>query len=117
MALIRHWLATALAFLLVAYYLPGFHVLDWQAAIVASALLGLLNALVRPVLLFFTLPLTLVSLGLFLFVINGLMLWGVDLLVPGLSIAGFGTAIVAALLVSLASWLIGGVLGLFLKKR
>ncbi|HEY9857053.1 MAG TPA: phage holin family protein [Stenomitos sp.] len=116
MALIRHWLATALAFLLVAYYLPGFRVLDPMAAVVASAVLGLLNAIVRPILLFFTLPLTLFTLGLFILVINGLMMWGVGVLVPGIRIHDFGTAMVAALLVSLASWLIGGVLKALTRK-
>lgn len=117
MALIRHWLATSLAFLLVAYFLPGFKVLDPMAALVAAAVLGLLNAIVRPVLVFFTLPLTLVSLGLFLLVINGLMMWFVDLMLSGLRIDGFGTAMVAALLVSFASWLIGGVLKAITAKR
>lgn len=117
MALIRHWLATALAFMLIAYYLPGFRVLDWTDAAIASAVLGLLNAIVRPILLFFTLPLTFMTLGLFILVINGLMMWGVDWLVDGIVIDGFLTAMVAALLVSLASWLIGGVFKVFFKKR
>ncbi len=117
MALIRHWLATALAFMLVAYYLPGFRVLDWTDAAIASAVLGLLNAIVKPILVFFTMPLTFLTLGLFILVINGLMMWGVDVLVDGIRIDGFLTAMVAALLVSLASWAIGGVFKALLKQK
>lgn len=115
MALIRHWLATALAFLLVAFYLPGFHVHAVGTALIASAVLGLVNVLVRPVLVFFTFPLTLMTLGLFLLVINGLMMYLVAYLVPGVVIVGFGTGFVAALLVSLASWLLGGVLRVLIR--
>ena len=109
MALIRQWLATAIAFLLVAFFLPGFWVKDPITALVASAVLGLLNALVRPILVFFTLPFTLLSLGLFLFIINGLMIWLVSILVPGIVIHGFLTPIIAAILVSFASWIVSGV--------
>lgn len=117
MALIRHWLASALAFLLVATYLPGFRILDPMTAVVASAVLGLFNAVVRPILVFFTLPLTLLTLGLFILVINGLMMMAVALLVPGIRIDGFVTAVEASLLVSLASWLIGGVLKALTRRR
>lgn len=110
MTLLRHWLASALAFLLVAYLLPHFHVRDPLTAVVASAVLGLLNALVRPVLTLLTLPLTILTLGLFSLVLNGLMMWVVAVLVPGLRIDGFGTAILAAIGVWLAGWILGAML-------
>lgn len=109
MALIRQWLASAAAFLLVAYFLPGFAVRDPIAALVASGVLGLLNALVRPILVFFTLPFTVLTLGLFLFLINGLLMWSVSLLVPGIVMQGWTTPIIAAVLVSLISWVVSGV--------
>ncbi|MBO9541929.1 phage holin family protein [bacterium] len=120
MVLIRQWLASALAFLAIALYLPGFHVSDPVSAVLASAVLGLFNAILRPILQLFAFPLTLMTFGLFLLVINGLMMWLVPFVVKGvrieafvangMQVPAFATAMLAAVLVSLASWLIGGLL-------
>jgi len=74
------------------------------ALFLAAFLLGIVNAIVRPVFVLLTLPLTLVTLGLFLLVVNGLMLELVSFLVPGFHIAGFGSALLGAIVVSLVSW-------------
>src|SRR3954463_10029609 len=97
-----------IAIIVAAYLLPGLHVSGPAAALIAGAILGFVNAIVRPVLFFLTLPLTLVTLGLFIFVLNavcfGLTAW----LVPGFSIDGFWWALLGALLVSIVSWILNG---------
>lgn len=115
MGILRQWVASALAFLLVAYLLPGFQVRDVIAALVASAVLGLLNALVRPILALLTLPLTVVTLGLFWFVLNGLIIWSVGWFVPGFHVSGVLTAILAPVLISVAGGVFNGVLKALIK--
>jgi len=105
------WLATALAIGLVGRIVPGIEVDGAWAAIVAALLLGLVNAVLRPILIFLTLPITIVTFGLFALVVNGAMLALVTALVAGVRVAGFGTAIVGALLISLVSGLLAWVLG------
>jgi len=93
------------AILLIAHLLPGlFWVEGLGSAIVAALLLGFVNAILRPILILLTLPLTLLTFGLFLLVINGLMLGLVAYLVPGVYVNGFGGAILASILISLVSW-------------
>jgi len=103
MYLLLRWLLNALALLLVAYVVPGFEVASIYAALIAALILGFVNAIIRPILLLLTLPITLLSLGLFSFVINALMLWFVATIVKGFDLHGFGTAILAAFLL----WLVG----------
>ena len=69
-------------------------------------MLGLVNALIRPILVILTLPVTMLTLGLFIFVINGLLFWVVATLLPGFNVGGFGAAFVGALLYSVISWLL-----------
>jgi len=105
------WLATALAIGVVAHIVPGIQVDSAWAAIVAALLLGLVNAVLRPILILLTLPITIVTFGLFALVINGAMLALVAALVEGVRVNGFGSAIVGALLISL----VGGLLSWALR--
>lgn len=104
------WLALAGALLLLAQLLPGVAVRDLWAALWVALVLGFLNALVRPVLVLLTLPVTLLTLGLFLFVINALLFWAVSGLASGFAVAGFGWALLGSLLYSVAGVVIDTVL-------
>lgn len=86
-----------------AYLIPNFDVKSWWAAIVGSIVLAILNALVRPIIILFTLPINLLTLGLFTLVINGFILWITARVVDGFVIGGFGTAIIAALVLTIVS--------------
>ncbi len=96
-----HWLTTALALGATAWVLPGVYVSSLPA-------LGLANAVVKPLLLLLTLPITVLTLGLFYLVVNGLSFAFAALLVPGFSVRSFGSAMLGALLVGAVSWFIGG---------
>jgi putative membrane protein len=100
MKLIAKWLLAACALLLVAYLYPGVQIQSFTAALIAAAVMGLLNTLVRPVLIVLTLPVTLVTLGLFLFVINALMFWSAASLLSGFGVHGFGAALLGSLIYS-----------------
>ena len=106
-----HWIVPTLALLIVSHLYSGLQVANLPAAIVAAAVLGILNALVRPVLQFFALPITFLTLGLFYFVINGLMLYWTAYLVEGLAVRSFGAAVLASILVSLCSLLLNALFG------
>src|SRR5262245_61132854 len=95
-----------LAIVLASSLVPGIRLDGVLPAIAAGGLLGLVNAIVRPVLLILTFPITLVTLGLFLFVLNGLCLWLVASLVRGFYVSGFWAAILGALVVSVVSWIV-----------
>lgn len=96
----------ALAIFLAAAIVPGLEIRGALSALGAGLVLGLVNAVVRPVLLVLTLPLTLATLGLFLFILNGLCLWLTSLLVKGFEVHGFWAAVFGALIVSVVSWLL-----------
>lgn len=99
-------LVNTLAIVLAASVIPGILLDGALSAVAAGLLLGLVNAFVRPVLLILTLPITLLSLGLFLVVLNGLCLWLVAAVVTGFHVAGFWPAVLGALLVSVVSWVV-----------
>lgn len=102
MKLLLRWVLNAIGLWVATQIIPGVTASGWQALLVAALLLGLVNALVRPVLVLLTLPITFVTLGLFLVVINALMLMLVAWLVPGFHIAGlFWSGVLAALWMSL----------------
>lgn len=101
MKLILNWLLSAAALLAVAYLYSGVVVSSFTGALIAAAVLGALNLVVRPLLVVLTLPVTLVTLGLFLFIVNALMFWAAASLVSGLSVTGFGAALIGSLLYSL----------------
>jgi putative membrane protein len=100
------WILHTLALLAVAYLMPSVRIESLGTAIIAAALLGLANTVVRPLLILLTLPVTVLTLGLFIFVINGLIFLGIAHLVPGFQVAGLWAAILAAILYSIFSWLL-----------
>ncbi|WP_395403507.1 phage holin family protein [Pseudoduganella sp. UC29_106] len=104
MRLVLTWLINAAALFAVPYLMHSVDVTSIGAALVAALLLGLVNTLIRPLLLLLTLPVTVLTLGLFIFVINGLMFWLVAQLVDGFHVDSFWSAIFGALLYSVISW-------------
>ena len=100
MNLLLKWLLSAAALLSVAYLYSGVTVTDFTGALIAAAVLGALNMLVRPILVLLTLPVTLVTLGLFLFIVNALMFWAAASLVSGLNVSGCGAALLGSLIYS-----------------
>jgi putative membrane protein len=98
-----------LAIIIAAWLLPGIHITSPLSALLAGVILGFVNAIVRPVLFFLTLPLTLLTLGLFIFVLNAICFALTAWLVPGFSVDGFFSALVGALLVSVVSWILNGI--------
>ena len=100
MKLFLNWLLSAAALLAVAYLYPGVMVSSVTSALIAAAVLGFLNMVVRPILVLLTLPVTLVTLGLFLFIINALMFWAAASLLSGFNVTGFGAALVGSLIYS-----------------
>ncbi|MGZ5452337.1 MAG: phage holin family protein [Thermoanaerobaculia bacterium] len=103
MGLIIRWILNTLALLLVVNVVPGYVYGGWVSLAIAAAVLGLLNAIVRPILWFITLPITVITLGLFLLILNAIMLELTAWLVPGFGIEGFGWAILGALVLSIIS--------------
>ena len=106
MKLIVRWLLLAAALLLVAHLYTGVQVASFGSAMIAALVLGLLNTLVRPLLVLLTLPVTLLTLGLFLFVINALMFWAAASILDGFSVTGFGAALIGSLIYSLCGMVI-----------
>jgi putative membrane protein len=102
--LLAVWLINALALMAVAYLMPSITVSSFGAALIAALVLGLINAFVRPVLILLTLPVTVLTLGLFIFVLNGLLFWMVGSWLEGFSVAGFWPAVFGAILFSIVSW-------------
>ena len=100
MIFILKWLLSAAALLAVAYLYSGVVVTSFTAALIAAAVLGVLNTIVRPLLVLLTLPVTLVTLGLFIFVINALMFWAAAGLLDGLNVNGFVPALIGSLIYS-----------------
>ena len=110
MRLILLWILNAVALLTVAYVMPSIHVASFGSALLAALLLGLVNAVLRPLLLLLTLPATLLSLGLFIFVINGLMFWLAGSMLEGFVVSGFWPAVFGSLLYSVVSWALSSLL-------
>ena len=106
-----HLVLSAALLLIVANLISGFTVDSWGAALLAALILGVVNALVRPLLVVLTLPLTIVTFGLFLVVINAFMLQLAAALVPGFHISGFGPALIATILLALLGIAVAALLG------
>ncbi len=108
--LLARWAVNAAALLLVAYLYPGVTVESFFAALIAALVLGLVNAVIRPILVILTLPATILTLGLFIFVINALLFWFVAEIVHGFKVTGFGAALLGSILYSvftlISSWLL-----------
>lgn len=102
---VLRWILNIIGIILTAALLKGFQVTPW-GAIVGSVFLGIVNAVIRPILIILTLPLNILTLGLFTFVINGLMLWLTSATIKGFDIHGFGWAILTAIVLSLVSFVI-----------
>ncbi|TAK60798.1 phage holin family protein [Methylobacter sp.] len=96
-----HLILTAGLLLLMAYFVRGVQIEGWRSALIGAIVLGLVNAIVKPIMIVLTLPLTILSFGLFLLVINALMLWLVAALVPGIRVQGFWPALVGSLVLTL----------------
>ncbi len=110
MRLLLIWLINTAAIFALPHLLQTVQVDSFTTALLAALILGLVNTLIRPILLLLTLPVTFLTLGLFVFVINGLMFWAVADMVQGFQVASFGSAIVAAFVYSLISWLLSALL-------
>ncbi|CAN5367046.1 phage holin family protein [soil metagenome] len=107
MRLLIVWILNALALLAVAYLVPSLvQVAGFSSALIAALVLGLVNTLVRPVLAFLTLPLTVLTLGLFFLVLNGLLFWAVASLVDGFNVGGFWPAVFGGMLYGVISWIL-----------
>ena len=98
------WLINALALLALPYLVPSVQVESFYTALIAALLLGLVNTLIRPLLVLLTLPVTVLTLGLFVLVINGLLFWFVASFVKGFNVAGFWSAVLGAIVYALISW-------------
>jgi putative membrane protein len=110
MRLLILWLINTVALFALPHLLDSVQVDSFSTALLAALLLGLVNTLIRPILILLTLPVTFLTLGLFIFVINGLMFWAVADLVQGFQVASFGAAIVAAIVYSVISWALSALL-------
>jgi putative membrane protein len=106
MRLLAVWLINTVSLMAVAYLMPTISVASFGAALVAALVLGLVNTIVRPILVLLTLPATLLTLGLFIFVINGLLFWWVGTFVQGFVVMGFWPGVLGALLYSIVSSLL-----------
>jgi putative membrane protein len=114
MRLVLTWLINAIALMALPYLMTSVTVTDIPTALIAALVLGLVNTLIRPLLVLLTLPVTVVSLGLFILVINALLFWFVAEVIEGFNVAGFWSAMGAAILYSIISWALSTLL---LKKN
>jgi putative membrane protein len=110
MPFLLHWLTTSLSLWIASYVFNGIKFADTSALVISALLLGFANAIVKPLLIILTLPLTLVTFGFFLLVINALMILLVSSLVRGFTVSGFWTAFFASIFISILSWVIGSFL-------
>ncbi len=108
---IAHLILTAALLLLVSNVVHGVQITSWGSAFLGSIVLGLVNAFVRPIMLLLTFPLTVLTFGLFLLVVNALMLWIVAALVPGIRIQGFGPALLGSLLLTVLNLAVSALIG------
>jgi putative membrane protein len=104
MAYVLSWLINAVAILIAAYLLPGINVSGFWAALVLALVLGIMNTILKPILIILTLPVNILTLGLFTFVINALLVLLAAAIVPGFAAAGFWWALLFSLVLSVISW-------------
>jgi putative membrane protein len=115
MRLLLTWLINALALLALNYIMPSITVDSFVTALIVAVVLGFINTLIRPLLVILTLPVTILTLGLFIFVINGLLFWAVGSFVPGFHVDGFWSGVFGAIIYSIISWALSTLL--LSKKR
>ena len=108
--ILMRWLILTVAIMLTSYLMKGIHVTGFLSALSAAAILGILNAFFRPVLVILTLPINILSLGLFTFVINAALLMMVSGLISGFVVKGFWSAVLGSLMISIVSWLLNSFL-------
>lgn len=113
MKIIIHWIVSALAILVTAYLLPGVQVDGLTAALVLAVVLGAINAILRPILVILTLPITILTLGLFVLIINGLLIMLAASIVPGFAVASFWWAFLFGIVLAIVS----SVLQMFEKEE
>ena len=106
MHLLIRVLVNAIALLAVSYLVPGVHVASFTGAIIAAIVLGIVNAIIKPILVLLSLPIEILTLGLFTFVINAILFYFVAALGIGLSVSGFGAAFLGALVLTIVSWIL-----------
>ncbi len=104
MRLLLLWILNAVALLAVTWLLPSIQVAGFGTALIAALVLGFINTLVRPVLAILTLPITVLTLGIFYLVLNGLLFWLASALLPGFHVAGFWAAVFGAILYGVITW-------------
>lgn len=112
MKLLLRWFVNAVTLLAATQIITGFHVSSFYSALVAALILGLLNAIIRPILIVLTLPVNIVTLGLFTFVINGLIVWFMATFVKGVTVDGF----LPALAVGILTWAVSTLMSWFFKE-
>lgn len=105
MYLIAKWFISALSLLAAAYLIPGIYVSSFYIALIVAFFLGIVNAVIRPILVVLTLPINVLTLGLFIFVINGFLFWFLSTFIDGFYVDSLGVAIIGALLVSVFSYI------------
>ena len=105
------WLVAAVSLVITAQVVPGFNVDTFTAAAIAAVVLGLINAIVKPILVLMTLPLTILTLGLFLLVVNAISIGLVAYLTPGFAVTGFFPAVIGSIVLSFVSSLLGKFVG------
>jgi putative membrane protein len=106
MRLVLVWLINTVSLIAVAYLMPSISVSSFTTALIAALVLGLVNTVIRPILVILTLPATILTLGLFIFVINGLLFWLVGSFIEGFRVSGFWAGVLGAIVYSLISWLL-----------
>ena len=97
------WLITAVSLIITANLVPGFVVKSFVAALIAAVIIGLVNAVIRPILVVLTLPITFVTLGLFLFVVNAITIWIAGYIAPGFDVLGFVPALVGSIVLTIVA--------------
>jgi putative membrane protein len=117
MKLMTRWLLLAAALIFVTYLYDGVTLKGYQAALIAAFVIGLLNTFVRPLLVILTLPVTVITVGLFLFVINALMFWAAASVLDGFNVTGFKAALIGSLMYSVLSYLINTALDSVFSKK
>jgi len=110
MKLLAEWIVRAFVLLVTTYIVPGFHIDSFTTALVVAAVLAILNLLLKPILVIFTLPATILTLGLFMFVINAVLLLIASNIVAGFKIDSFFTAIVASIIITIVSSLLNAII-------
>lgn len=103
MKLLIAWLINAATLIIASYIVPGFQIADFMTALLAAVVIGLMNVFIRPILILITLPINLLTLGLFTFVVNAGVLWLASLVVPGMHVENFLSVLLAAVVISIVS--------------